>query len=123
MSVMQTVVDLSNVCVTVSFSPFETEKKKKHKCKCMSRVTAGVCHHKLFSRMNSRRCRIRSGHHLKLSCTDSPEQEAGSLRETLIGSGEGASWIERHVMSTRAARSSVTCAFLIQMQSDRTQTV
>lgn len=28
MSVMQTVVDLSNVCVTVSFSPFETEKKE-----------------------------------------------------------------------------------------------
>lgn len=68
MSVMQTVVDLSKVCVTVSFSPFETEKNKKLKCKCMSRVTASVCHHKLFSRMNCRRCRIRSGHHLKLSC-------------------------------------------------------
>lgn len=67
MSVMQTVVDLSKVCVTVSLAR-SRQKKKKHKCKCVSRVTASVCHHKLFSRMNSRRCRIRSGHHLKLSC-------------------------------------------------------
>lgn len=66
---------------------------------------------------------VRASSEAVVSCTDSPEQEAGSLRETLIGSGEGASWIERHVMSTHSAGSSVTCAFLIRMQSDRTQTV